>query len=59
MKLHGKLQEFLEEFVPNIKERLIHYPGERPIFDLYNVEEDIQRALADACCVEVRSLFDD
>ena len=44
-EVHGKLQEFVEEFVPNIKERLIHYPGERPIFDLYNVEEDIQRAL--------------
>ncbi|VXA83625.1 ribonuclease G, endoribonuclease G (cytoplasmic axial filament protein) [Acinetobacter sp. 8I-beige] len=44
-EIHGKLQEFVEEFVPNIKERLIHYPGERPIFDLYNVEEDIQRAL--------------
>lgn len=44
-EIHGKLIEFVEEFVPNIKERLIHYPGERPIFDLYNVEEDIQRAL--------------
>lgn len=30
-EIHGKLQEFVEEFVPNIKERLIHYPGERPI----------------------------
>lgn len=28
-----------------MKERLSHYPGERPIFDLYNVEEDIQKAL--------------
>lgn len=44
-EIHGKLKEFVEEFVPNMLERLIHYPGERPIFDLYNVEEDIQKAL--------------
>lgn len=35
----------MDEFVPNMRERLVHYPGERPIFDLYNVEEDIQKAL--------------
>ena len=44
-EIHAKLQEFVQEFVPNIQNRLIHYPGERPIFDLYNVEEDIQKAL--------------
>lgn len=40
-----KLQEFVAEFVPMMQERLIHYPGEKPLFDLYNVEEDIQKAL--------------
>ena len=44
-EIHAKLQEFVQEFVPSMESRLIHYPGERPIFDLYNVEEDIQRAL--------------
>ena len=44
-EVFSKLQEFVEEFVPNMKDRLLHYPGERPIFDLYNVEEDIQKAL--------------
>ena len=44
-EIHAKLQEFVEEFVPNMKDRLLHYPGERPIFDLYNVEEDLQKAL--------------
>ena len=44
-EIHAKLVEFIDEFVPNIKDRLIHYPGERPLFDLYNVEEDIQKAL--------------
>lgn len=44
-EIHAKLLEFVEEFVPNMQSRLIHYPGERPLFDLYNVEEDIQKAL--------------
>ena len=44
-EMHAKLQEFVQEFVPSMHERLVHYPGERPIFDLYNVEEDIQKAL--------------
>ena len=44
-EIHAKLKDFVDEFVPNMRERLVHYPGERPIFDLYNVEEDIQKAL--------------
>ncbi|WOE32799.1 MULTISPECIES: ribonuclease G [unclassified Acinetobacter] len=44
-EIYGKLKEFVKEFVPMMQDRLIHYPGERPIFDLYNVEEDIQKAL--------------
>ena len=44
-EVHAKLKEFIEEFVPKLEKHLIHYPGERPIFDLYNVEEDIQKAL--------------
>ena len=44
-EIHTKLKEFVDVFVPNMQERLSHYPGERPIFDLYNVEEDIQKAL--------------
>jgi len=36
---------FTEEFIPEYTERLEHYPGERPIFDLYGVEDEIQRAL--------------
>ncbi len=36
---------FTEEFIPEFTERLEHYPGERPIFDLYGVEDEIQRAL--------------
>jgi ribonuclease G len=31
--------------MPELDERIEHYDGERPIFDLYGVEDEIQRAL--------------
>src|SRR6185312_8615005 len=33
------------KFVPQLDSRIEHYDGERPIFDLYGVEDEIQRAL--------------
>ena len=44
-EIYGKLQEFIDEFMPSMQDRLIHYPGEKPLFDLYNVEDDLQKAL--------------
>ena len=41
-----KLTAFATEYMPNMLARLEHYTGERPLFDLYSVEEEIQRALA-------------
>jgi len=41
-----KAREFAEEFIPEIVDRIEYYPGERPIFDLYAVEDEIQKALA-------------
>jgi len=38
-------QRFAEEFLPEIVDCIEHYPGERPIFDLYGVEDEIQKAL--------------
>ncbi len=43
---HVKLLEFAEEFMPDAVERIEHYAGERPIFDLFSVEDEIQKALA-------------
>jgi len=40
------LQAFGATYSPGAVRKLEHYNGERPIFDLYNIEEDIQRALA-------------
>ena len=42
---HQELKEFTEEFVPLLAQVLEYYPGERPIFDLFDVESEIQKAL--------------
>ncbi|MBI3054571.1 MAG: ribonuclease E/G, partial [Betaproteobacteria bacterium] len=41
-----KVRGFALEFTPNVVERLEHYSGERPLFDLYGVEGEIEKALA-------------
>jgi ribonuclease G len=40
-----RAQRFVQQFMPELGERVEHYPGERPIFDLYGVEDEIQNAL--------------
>jgi len=37
--------EFCEEYVPELSSSIEHYPGERPIFDLHGVEDEIDKAL--------------
>jgi ribonuclease G len=39
------LQQFGAEFMPAAVTKLQLYKGERPIFDLYNIDEEISRAL--------------
>jgi len=41
-----KVQTFALEFTPNVATRLEHYSGARPLFDLYGVEGEIEKALA-------------
>ncbi len=41
-----KARDFAINFIPELAERVEYYPGERPIFDLYSVEDEIQKALA-------------
>jgi len=40
-----KLFEFATNYTPSVIQKLVHYTGERPLFDLYSVEEEIERAL--------------
>ena len=39
------LIEFCQSYIPELESKIEHYPGARPIFDLYGVEDDIQKAL--------------
>ena len=41
-----KLASFANEYMPQVAGLLEHYVGERPLFDLHGVEEEIQKALA-------------
>ncbi|AEV24848.1 MULTISPECIES: ribonuclease G [Azospira] len=41
-----KLKEFAALYTPKVLELLDHYTGERPLFDLHGVEDEIQKALA-------------
>ncbi len=41
-----QLSRFGREFTPTSVAKLEHYKGERPIFDLFNIDEEIARALA-------------
>ncbi len=40
-----KMQDFAQTYVPELTHLIEHYAGERPIFDLYNVEDAINQAL--------------
>jgi ribonuclease G len=41
-----KLAAFAERYMPQVRSRLEHYTGERPLFDLHNVEPEIDKALS-------------
>jgi ribonuclease G len=40
-----KLSDFGSTYTPSVLPKLSHYTGERPLFDLYGVEEEIEKAL--------------
>ncbi|GAA0856562.1 ribonuclease G [Aliiglaciecola litoralis] len=40
-----ELKHFTQEYVPELNKLLEYYQGERPIFDLYDVENEAQRSL--------------
>ena len=43
---HQKLTAFAAEYMPRVLPLISHYTGERPLFDLYGVEDEIEKALA-------------
>ena len=43
---YERLQAFARDYALPVMNRVEHYTGDRPLFDLYGVEEEIERALA-------------
>ncbi|MDO8315389.1 MAG: ribonuclease G [Rugosibacter sp.] len=41
-----KLKTFAQEYVLQVSNRLVHYTGDRPLFELHGIEDEIQKALA-------------
>ena len=41
-----RVQKFVRQFMPGLLSKLEYYPGERPIFDIYNVDDELQKALS-------------
>ncbi len=42
---YQRVKDFARHFIPELLGRIEYYPGERPILDLYSVEDEIQRSL--------------
>jgi ribonuclease G len=45
-EVYEKLTDFAGQFLPEMADKIEHYSGERPIFDLYGIEDEIQKALS-------------
>ncbi len=43
---HQRMLEFTQAYNTVASDKLDHYPGSRPLFDLHGVEEEIERALS-------------
>jgi ribonuclease G len=41
-----KMQEFAREYTPALVDRIHHHTGDRPLFDMNSVEDEIEKALA-------------
>ena len=42
---YNAMVDFASSYVPEVSEFIEHYPGERPVFDLHGVEDEIQKGL--------------
>jgi len=42
---YQKLIDFKEKFIPDLPTVIEHYPGERPLFDHYNIDDEILKGL--------------
>lgn len=40
-----EMRHFVERYAPDLRDRIEYYPEQQPIFDLYSVEDEMQKAL--------------
>src|SRR5262249_39982350 len=50
------LQAFAAQYVPQVSPRLVHYAGERPLFDLYQIDDTIFKTNLEAAQSIARQL---
>jgi len=43
--VHQKLLEFINDFIPNLTQNVSLYTDKRPLFDLYKVEDEVEKSL--------------
>ena len=46
LETYTKLSQFASKFMPELSHLIQHYQGDRPIFDLYQIEDEIEKALS-------------
>ena len=46
LETYIKLSQFASKFMPELSHLIQHYQGDRPIFDLYQIEDEIEKALS-------------
>ena len=46
LETYTKLSQFTSKFMPELSHLIQHYQGDRPIFDLYQIEDEIEKALS-------------
>ncbi|HUH57687.1 MAG TPA: ribonuclease G, partial [Pseudomonadales bacterium] len=42
---YQRIEKFVQQYIPEIENLIEYYQGPRPIFELYSVEDELQRAL--------------
>ena len=45
-RVYDEVVRFASDFIPEIADRIELYQGERPLFDVFGIEDEIQKALA-------------
>ncbi len=45
LQVEARMKQFTDQFIPEMTPRIEEYSGERPIFDLYSIDDEIEKAL--------------